>query len=60
MEHRLEIDLRGGRTFNKLGGGKNLCPSRRNYRRNFIDGYTFVGKFELPMDFTDGFLNFCR
>jgi len=29
-----------------------------NYRRNFIDGYTSVGKFELPTDFTDGFSNF--
>jgi len=28
------------------------------YQRNFTDGYIFVGKFELPTDFTDGFSNF--
>jgi len=28
VEHRLGIDLHGGRTFNKFGGGKCLCSNR--------------------------------
>jgi len=28
VEQRLRIDLRGGRVFNKIEGGKILCPSR--------------------------------
>jgi len=28
VEQRLGIDLHGGRTFNKLGREKSLCPNR--------------------------------
>jgi len=38
--------------------GNSMSPASTTKTTEITDEYIFVGKFELPTDFTDGFSNF--